>query len=179
MSLNAAVAAHEAGHAICGVSVGRRIAEITLDPDDGNLGLCTYDTSVKHSPIQAMHDLYVAVSLVGGELGETVAAVAEIECPTNERGIARRRCVKIAPALGVEGEWLYRFVLTVARHCLKINAVQFDRVRCELERERQISGMRLTQLVTGIRRVNLTGSLTAHVKAHEPHQKTLVLSNLS
>lgn len=174
MSINTAVSAHEAGHAICAVSVGRRVAELTLDPLCGNLGLTTYDCSIRHSPIQAMHDLYVAVSLVGGELGETLAAVGEVECPTNERGIARRRCVKIAPALGVEGEWLYRFVLTVARHCLKINAVQFDRVRCELERERQISGVRLTQLVTGIRRVNLTGSLTAHRKAHAGAVNSLV-----
>lgn len=173
LHIDRAVAAHEAAHVICGVAVGRRVSEVTLDPGDGNLGLCCFAT-VRHSPKQAMHDLYVMVSLVGGELGEPLAAVADVECPTQERGIARRHCGKIAPALGVEGEWLYRFVLTVARHCLKINAVQFDRVRCELERERQISGMRLTQLVTGIRRVNLAGSLTAHRKAHGAPLKTLL-----
>lgn len=177
MSINTAVAAHEAGHAICGASVGRRIDEITLDPGDGNLGLTTYDTRVRHSSIKAMHDLYVAVSLVGGELGEALAAVAEIDCPTNERAIARRRCVKIAPDLGVDPAWLYQFVITVARHALTINRVQFDRVRRELERERQISGVRLTRLIGGIRRVNLTGSFTVHRKAHEGAVKTLVFSS--
>lgn len=166
MSINTAVAAHEAGHAICGVSVGRRIDEITLDPGDGNLGLCTYATGIRHSRIAAMHDLYVAVSLVGGELGETLAAVDEVECPTKERGIARHHCAKLAPTLGVDPAWLYRFVLTVARHALTINRVQFDRVRCELESERQISGVRLSRLIVGIRRVDIPGSFTVHRKAH-------------
>jgi hypothetical protein len=168
------VAAHEAAHVICGVAVGRRVSEVTLDPGDGNLGLCCFAT-VRHSPKQAMHDLYVMVSLVGGELGEPLAAVADVECPTKERGIARRHCGKIAPALGVDPVWLYRFILTVARHCLKINAVQFDRVRCELERERQISGVRLGRLIVGIRRVDIPGSLIAHRKALEDAQKTLAV----
>lgn len=174
MSFDRAVAAHEAAHAVCGVAVGRRVSEITLDPpDDGCSGWCTYD-SIRHSPIQAMHDLHVMVSLVAGELGEKLAAVADVECPTKERSIALRHCAKIAPALGVDPDWLYRFVITVARHCLKINAAQFDRVRWELERERQISGMRLSRLTVGIRRVNLAGSLTAHRKAHGAPLKTLL-----
>lgn len=159
MRFNAAVAAHESGHAICGVSVGRRIAEITLDPGDGNLGLCTYATGIKHSRIAAMHDLYVCVSLVGGELGETLADIAEIECPTDEREKARRRCVLIAPALGVDSDWLYRFVEGVARHALRINRVQFDRLRAGLERDRQISGAQLTKLLQGVRRIDLAGGL--------------------
>ncbi|MHB1215467.1 MAG: hypothetical protein ACYCY9_10805 [Thiobacillus sp.] len=165
LHIDRAVAAHEAAHVICGVAVGRRVSEVTLDPGDGNLGLCCFAT-VRHSRKQAVHDLHVMVSLVAGELAESQFDCPDLECQTTERGIARRHCAKIAPALGVEGEWLYRFVLTVARHCLKINAVQFDRVRWALERERQISGVRLSRLTVGIRRVNLAGSLTAHRKAH-------------
>jgi hypothetical protein len=113
---------------------------------------------------------------VGGELGEALAAVAGVDCPITERCLAHDQCLKIGPVLGVEGDWLYGFVLIVARHCLKINKAQFDRVRWELERERRLSGARLTRLTTGIRRVNLTGSLTAHRKAHEGAVNSLVFN---
>lgn len=176
MNINAAVAAHEAGHAICGVAVGRRVAELTLDPPGDDLGLATFDTSFKHSPIPAMHDLHVMVCFVGGELAESQFYCPDLECQTRERGIARRHCGKIGPALGVDGDWLYRFVLTVARHALKINAAQFDRVRCELERERVISGARLNRLFMGMRRINLAGSLIEHRKAHEAAVNSLVIA---
>lgn len=180
MSFNRAVAAHEAAHAVCGVAVGRRVSEITLDPpDDECSGWCIFDTSIRHSPIQAMHDLYVMVSLVGGELGEALAAVADVECPTKERGIARRHCVnKLAPALGVDGEWLYALVETVARNVLTINRVQFDSLRWWLERERKLDGDQIALICAGLRTVNLTRSIICRLphKALEPHHKTLVVA---
>jgi hypothetical protein len=164
MTITAAVAAHEAGHAICGASVGRRIAELTLDPGDGLLGLCTYATGIKHSRIEAMHDLYVAVSLAGGELAEARLNSPDLECPTNEREKAGGRCVLIAPSLGVDPAWLYRFVERVAQHALRVNQVQFDRVRWELERERKINGLRFTRLIVGLRRINLAASFKRDAK---------------
>lgn len=70
----------------------------------------------------------------------------------------------IAPALGVDSDWLYRFVEGVARHALRINRVQFDRLRDGLERERQISGVRLPRLTVGFRRVDLAGSFKRDAK---------------
>lgn len=155
MTITAAVSAHEAGHAICGLSVGRMITEITLDPGDGNLGLTTYDASVKHSRNAALHDLHVAVSLVGGEMGERLADIPGIECPTAEREKAQRRCVLIAPTLGVNPARLYFFVEQIARRALHINRVQFDSLRWWLERERQITGDQIALITAGLRRVDL------------------------
>mgnify|MGYP000129580343 CR=1 FL=1 len=51
MRFDAAVAAHEAGHAICALSVGRQVAEVTIEPSDGYAGMCTYVKRIRHSQI--------------------------------------------------------------------------------------------------------------------------------
>jgi len=168
MTITAAVSAHEAGHAICGLSVGRMITEITLDPGDGNLGMCIYETSIKHSRNAALHDLHVAVSLVGGEMGERLADIPGIECPTAEREKAQRRCVLIAPTLGVNPARLYWFVEQVARRALHINRRQFDSLRWWLERERKITGDQIALITAGLRRVNLPGSFKREPNPMKP-----------
>lgn len=155
-----AVAAHEAGHAICGLAVGRQINEITLNPpEDGWAGVTRYVEGVKHSNDPAIHDVFVAISYVGGELAEAWLGLPDIECPSKERAIVRRRCDLIAPSMGLDPVRLYHFILDTAGHALTINRPQFDQLREAVRVRRVVPAVEITQCVTGLSTVDLAGNV--------------------